>query len=375
MEEQTLEKRVIDWNLVVSKLKKYGKSDNSIAEALPKMKRIIELCNQENAILLAHYYQIPELQYIADVTGDSLKLCVEAQKVKSKYIVFCGVHFMAESAHLMNPERTVLLPDTKASCSIAEGINADMIKHIKKNLPRAAVLAYINTTAETKAEVDSIYTSSSAVKVFENIPNQEVVLLPDPNLAANLIEKTKDRVNKKVYYYKRYEKENKTIVIQDVLNNSEIKLSNYQGKEPLRPTGACYVHEILSQTPGYIDYMKKKHNADLVIGHFEVSPELIKQGYISTENIGSTSDLLKYIEKSKAKRVLMLTECNFGATIKEQFPNVEIITPCIFCDYMKKISLDSVIESLEQKKHAITIPEPTFTNARNAIYRMFELAQ
>lgn len=375
MEDQTLEKRLVDWDVVVNKLKKYGKNEKQIAEALPKMKRIIELCEQEDAILLAHYYQIPELQYIANVTGDSLKLCVEAQKVKSKYIVFCGVHFMAESAHLLNPERTVLLPDTKASCSIAEGINADMIKHIRKSLPNAAVLAYINTTAETKAEVDSIYTSSSAVKVFENIPNAEVVLVPDPNLAANLIAKTKNRVNKKVYYYKRYEKENKSIILQDALNNAEVVLPFYEGKEPLRPTGACYVHEILSQTPDYIDYMKQHYKADLVIGHFEVSPELINQGYIGIENIGSTSDLLKYIEKSKAKRVLMLTECNFGATIKEQFPEVEIITPCIFCDFMKKISLDSVIDALEQKKHEITVPEQTFTNARNSIYRMFELSK
>ncbi|PIN81547.1 quinolinate synthase [Candidatus Woesearchaeota archaeon CG10_big_fil_rev_8_21_14_0_10_30_7] len=365
-----MQARKIDWDEIINKLKILGKPDEEINEAIPKMKKIRKLCKEKNATLLAHYYQIPELQLIAHSTGDSLKLCLDAQEVTTPLIVFCGVHFMAESAFLLNPEKKVLLPDTKAGCSIAEGINPDMIKHIRKRFPKAAIISYVNTTAATKAEVDATYTSANAVKVFENIQTDEVILLPDPNLAANLVNKTS--VNKKVYFYKKYDPITKTIFIHDVQTNTDILLPSYSGQQPKVNTGACYVHELLSEE--YIEHLKEFNKADLIIGHFEVKPELVKKGFINPNNIGSTSDLLRFVKESNAKNILMLTECNFGAAIAERFPDRKIITPCVFCDYMKKISLDNVIISLEKEQHVITVPEPTASKARNAINKMFELS-
>lgn len=366
--------KTIDWEFVEEKLYNYRKDWNAVQKSIPLMRKIVNLCEQEGATLLAHYYQIPELQYIAHSAGDSLKLCLDAQKVETPYILFCGVHFMAESAHLLNPDKKVLLPDLEASCSIAEGITPDMIKHIRRLFPEAAILAYINTTAETKAEVDSIFTSSNAEKILNNIPNKQIILLPDPNLSANLFEKMKDKISgKEVLYYKEYDFNKKILLLRNASRNFEVMLPSFIGQEPKTKTGACYVHEELSQSPQMIEGYRQRYNPDLIVGHFEISPQIIQDGYLSLEKTGSTTDMINMIKKSNAKKVLMLTECNHGAAIMNECPKVEIITPCILCKYMKKISLEKVIHSLETKQNLITIQEPIFSKARKSIEKMFEL--
>lgn len=372
---RTLEQK-IDWDEVEDKLYDFRKDWQHVQIVLPIMKRIVDLCEKEGATLLAHYYQIAELQYIAHSTGDSLKLCIDAQKVNTPYIVFCGVHFMAESAHLLNPEKTVLLPDTAASCSIAEGITPDMIKHIRKHNPDAAILAYVNTTAATKAEVDAIYTSSNAERILNNVPNKKVILLPDPNLAENLFRKMKEKISEKeIFYYKEYDFENKFIYLRNANKETDILLPFFEGEEPKTKTGACYVHEELSRSPQMILSYKQRFNPDLIVGHFEISPDLISEGYLSLDNVGSTTEMIEMIRKSGAKKVLMLTECNHGAAIKSAIPGIEIITPCVLCKYMQKISLDKVVRALETKQPVITVPEPTFSKAKKAITNMFELTK
>ena len=201
-----------------------------------------------------------------------------------------------------------------------------------------------------------------------------MILLPDPNLSENLFQKMKHKISgKEVLYYKKYDFQNKFVYLRNPKLQQDIVLPFFKGQEPKTPTGACYVHEELSASPQMIEAYRQKYNPDLVIGHFEVNPELVRGNYLSLDKIGSTTDMIRMVKDSKAKKALMLTECHQGAAIMNEVKDVEIITPCVLCKYMKKISLDNVIESLEQKKHLITVPEPTFSKAKRSIERMFEL--
>jgi quinolinate synthase len=292
---------------------------------------IEELKKRRNAVILAHNYQIGEVQDAADYTGDSLGLSQEAAKSEAAVIVFCGVHFMAETAAILSPRKIVLLPDPHAGCPMADMITASELREWKARYPGRKVVCYVNTTAEVKAESDVCCTSSNAVKVVNSIPDNEILFVPDKNLAAYVARQT-----------------NKKIIGWD---------------------GYCYVHnQILAD-----DVMAKKRRypgAEVWV-HPECRPEVIDLA----DRILSTGQMVKAARETAAKEILIGTEVGILHRLRKENPNPAFypVKDLAVCSNMKKITLIKVLKSLEEMKFRIEVPQPISEKARGAIEKMIRI--
>ncbi|MCJ7473186.1 MAG: quinolinate synthase NadA [Actinobacteria bacterium] len=294
--------------------------------------RIQKLKEEKDAIILAHNYQRGEVQDIADFVGDSLQLSIEASKVLNSIIVFCGVHFMAETAKILNPDKMVLLPDSDAGCPMADMITADQLRELKEKHPGAAVICYVNSTAEVKALSDICCTSSNAIKVVESIPDgKDIIFIPDKYLGSYVQEKT--------------------------------------GRKMIFWNGYCPTHIRINAKQ--IIELKKKHLDSEVIVHPENTPEVIE----IADRVESTGGMLKYMKDSDNKSFIVGTEVGIIHRLKKENPDKEFIPAFAraICPNMKLINLEKVLWSLEGEETKIEVPEAIAAKAKSAIDRMIAL--
>ena len=298
----------------------------------PLIHKINMLKKEKNAVVLAHNYQTPEIFHgIADIAADSLALAVEAEKTNADIIVLCGVHFMAETAKLMNPEKKILLPDMGAGCSLASSITGKDVKMLKEKYPSVPVVTYVNTSAEVKAESDICCTSANAVKVVESLGVNKVIFLPDQYMAKYVQTKTKVQI--------------------------------------ISWIGTCIVHERFSAQE--IEDIKKQNPEISVLSHPECPPEVIA----ASDFTGSTTGMSNYVKKNQPKKVMLVTECSMSDNVQVDNPNVQFIKPCNLCPHMKTITLPKVLECLENETNEILIPEIISRKARKAVERMVAIGR
>ena len=298
----------------------------------PLIHKINMLKKEKNAVVLAHNYQTPEIFHgIADIAADSLALAVEAEKTDAAIIILCGVHFMAETAKLMNPNKKVLLPDMKAGCSLASSITGEDVKLLKEKYPSVPVVSYVNTSADVKAESDICCTSANAVKVVESLGVNKVLFLPDQYLAKYVSTKTKVQI--------------------------------------LSWVGTCIVHERFSAQE--IEDIKKQNPGIVVLSHPECPPEVIA----ASDFTGSTSSMSKYVKKNQPEKVILVTECSMSDNVQVENPDVQFIKPCNLCPHMKTITLPKVLDCLENETNEILIPEIISRRARKAVERMIAIGR
>lgn len=288
---------------------------------------ILDLKRQRNAVILAHNYQTPEIFHcVADIVGDSLALARKAMTVEADIIVLAGVHFMAETAKLLNPQKTVLIPDLRAGCSLADSITAEDIRLLRQRYPGVPVVTYVNTSAEVKAESDICCTSGNAKAVVESLGVPRVIMLPDEYLAQNIAAQT------------------------------EVQIIAWKGH--------CEVHERF--TPADIRQLREDHPGVTVLAHPECPPEVVAEADFS----GSTAAMSDYVGRQKPPRVVLMTECSMSDNVAVDHPEVEFIRPCNLCPHMKRITLANIRAALEQNRHVVTIAPEIAGRARLAVERM-----
>ena len=293
----------------------------------PYISSINRLKKQKNAVILAHNYQTPEIYHcVADIVGDSLKLARESQKTNADVILMCGVYFMAETAKLMSPNKTVLIPDPLAGCSLSESITGRDVRLLKQKYPGVPVVTYVNTSAEVKAETDICCTSSNAVEIIESLGVDTVIFLPDEYLAKNVAAQTK------------------------------VGIIMWHGK--------CMVHERF--TAKEIREYRKANPGITILAHPECSPEVIAE----VDYAGSTTKMSNYVQEKQPAKVLMVTECSMSDNVSVENPNVEFIRPCNLCPHMKRINLPKILESLMLNIHEVKINKDILEKARLPIERM-----
>jgi len=296
----------------------------------PYVKAINELKRERNAVILAHNYQSPEIFHcVADIGGDSLQLAIEATRVKSDIIVQCGVHFMAETSKLLNPDRTVLIPDSRAGCSLASSISGSDVRLLRKRFPGVPVVAYVNTSAEVKAEVDICCTSSNALQVVESLNASSVIFLPDQYLAKYVASKTNVRI--------------------------------------IAWKGACEVHERFTG-----EELRAYREADpsvQIIAHPECPPDVLAEADFT----GSTAHMIDWVRDRRPKRVVMITECSMADNVQAELPDVEMMRPCNLCPHMKRITLPRILDSLLGLREEVTIDPAIAARARQSVQRMINL--
>ncbi|MFT0861182.1 quinolinate synthase NadA [Ancylobacter sp. G4_0304] len=298
-------------------------------EAIERLKK------ERNAVVLGHNYQAPEIfNTVADIVGDSLALAREAVTVDADVIVMAGVHFMAETAKLLNPSKTVLMPDMKAGCSLAESITAADIRLMRERFPGVPVVTYVNTSAEVKAESDYCCTSGNAVKVVRHVAKEwgtkRILMLPDEFLAQN--------VQKEV---------------------PELELIAWKGH--------CEVHERF--TPQDIRDLRENHPGVVVLAHPECPPEVVAEA----DYAGSTAGMADYVRDEKPARVVLITECSMADNVSVLHPDVEFVRPCNLCPHMRRITLPAIRRSLETMTHAVEIDPAIADRARLAVERMLAI--
>jgi len=298
----------------------------------PLIHKINKLKKEKNAVILAHNYQTPEIYHgIADFAADSLALAIEASKTKADIIVMCGVHFMAETAKLMSPNKKVLLPDMNAGCSLSSSITGEDVRLLKKKYPNVPVVSYVNTSADVKAETDVCCTSANAVKVVESLGVKKVIFLPDDYLAKYVASKT----NVEIVSWK----------------------------------GTCMVHEQF--TAKEINEIKELNPGIVIIAHPECPPDVIA----AADFAGSTSGMSDYVKKNQPKKVMMVTECSMSDNVQVENPNVHFIRPCNLCPHMKKITLPKILDCLEKENNEIIIPDNLAHRARLSVERMTSIGR
>ena len=298
----------------------------------PLIEKINKLKKEKNAVILAHNYQTPEIYHgVADIAADSLALAVEAAKTSADIIVLCGVHFMAETAKLMSPEKKVLIPDMDAGCSLAASLTGEDVRLLKKKYPGVPVVSYVNTSADVKAETDVCCTSANAVKVVESLKTDKVIFLPDQHLANYVAKQTK------------------------------VKIISWKG--------SCIVHEQFSAKE--IEDIRKANPGIKVIGHPECPSDVLD----ACDFAGSTGGMIDYVKKNQPKKVMLVTECSMSDNVQADNPNVEFIKPCNLCPYMKKINLQKILYCLENETNEIFIEEKMAKAARQSVQRMTEIGR
>ena len=288
---------------------------------------ILTLKKQRNAVILAHNYQTPEIFHcVADITGDSQALAREAMKVDADVIVLAGVHFMAETAKLLNPTKTVLIPDLRAGCSLAESITPHDIRRLRLRHPGVPVVTYVNTSAAVKAESDICCTSGNALKVVESLGVDQVIMLPDEYLAQNIAKQTR------------------------------VKIITWAGH--------CEVHERF--TAHDIQQVRRDYPGVVVLAHPECPPDVVAEA----DYAGSTADMSAFVAREQPPRVVLVTECSMADNISVHHPAVEFIKPCNLCPHMKRISLGNIRRALETMTHEVIIDPSIADRARLAVERM-----
>ncbi len=296
----------------------------------PLIDAINELKKTKNAVILAHNYQTPDIYHcVADFVGDSLQLAIEAGKTDADIIVQAGVHFMAETSKLLSPDKTVLIPSLEAGCSLAASITGEDVRRMKQKYPGVPVVTYVNTSADVKAESDICCTSANAVNVVEALNVDRVMLLPDVYLAKNVA------------------------ALTDV--------------EVIAWKGLCEVHERF--TAEEIQRYREATPGLVVLAHPECSPDVVADA----DYAGSTSSMIRYVKENRPARVLMVTECSMSDNVAAETPDVEFIRPCNLCPHMKSVTLQNILESLQELRYEVTIPEEIAGDARQAVQRMVDL--
>ena len=293
----------------------------------PYVESINKLKKEKNVVILAHNYQTPEIYHcVADIVGDSLKLAKEAANTTADTILMCGVYFMAETAKLMSPDKRVLIPDSRAGCSLSESITGKDVRLLKEKYPGVPVVTYVNTSAEVKAETDICCTSSNAVEIIESLKTDRVIFLPDEYLAKNVAEQTK------------------------------VKIISWHG--------TCMVHEKF--TDKEIREYRKDNPGITILAHPECPPEVIAE----VDFTGSTSKMSNYVKEKQPSKVLMVTECSMSDNVSVENPNVEFVRPCNLCPHMKRITLPGILQSLMMDTYEVKIPYDIMRKAKLPIERM-----
>lgn len=296
----------------------------------PYIHAINRLKKERDAVILAHNYQTPEIFHgVADIAGDSLQLAKEATKVDASVIVQCGVHFMAETSKLLNPEKTVLIPDVKAGCSLADSITGADVRLLRQTYPGVPIVTYVNTSADVKAESDICCTSSNALKIVESFGVDRVLCIPDEYLAQNIAKQT------------------------------DVKIIAWKGH--------CEVHERF--TPEELRQYRKDDPNIVIIAHPECPPAVVAEADFS----GSTSGMIDWVKKNKPARVVMVTECSMSDNVAVENPDVEFVRPCNLCPHMKRISLKNILDSLVYMREEVTVDPAIAGRARLAVERMINL--
>jgi quinolinate synthase len=309
------------------------------------------LKRQRNAVILGHNYMEPALFHsIPDYVGDSLELSRIASKTDKDIIVFCGVRFMAETAKILSPSKTVLIPAKKAGCSLADGITAADVRALKTKYPDVPVVTYINTTAEVKAESDICCTSSNAVAVVESLKSASIIFLPDEYLASNVARETGRHI------------------IFPSLNGGSPSTDSLLDKPMIGWKARCEVHEKF--TVEDIENVRKQFPDVLILAHPECSPAVTT----GSDYSGSTTQLIKYIEKTNAPRYLLLTECSMGDNIMAAHPEKNMLRLCsVRCPHMNEITLEDTLEALRQTRYIVEVPEEIRVRAYRAVERMLSI--
>jgi quinolinate synthase len=288
---------------------------------------IIALKKSRNAVILAHNYQTPDIFHcVADIVGDSLALAREAMHVEADVIVLAGVHFMAETAKLLNPSKTVLIPDRGAGCSLADSIMPEDVRLLRQTYPGVPIVTYVNTSAAVKAESDICCTSGNAKAVIESLGVERVIMLPDEYLARNIAAETKVKV--------------------------------------ITWTGHCEVHERFSAEE--VRQLRENHPGVVVLAHPECPPDVLAEADFA----GSTAAMSSYVASKRPPRVVLLTECSMSDNVAIQYPDLEFIRPCNLCPHMKTITLGNIRHALETMQHEVTIDDSVAARARLAVERM-----
>lgn len=296
----------------------------------PYVAAINRLKKERNAVILAHNYQTPEIYHcVADIVGDSLQLAKEATKVDAEIIVQCGVHFMAETSKLLNPDKTVLIPDMKAGCSLAESITGADVRLLRERYPGVPVVTYVNTSAEVKAETDICCTSSNAVQVVESFGVDRVLCIPDEYLALNVAAQTR------------------------------VKILTWKGH--------CEVHERFTAEE-LLAYKEADPEIEIV-AHPECPREVVE----IADFTGSTSGMINYVKDRRPPKVLLVTECSMASNIEAEAPGVQFVKPCNLCPHMKRITLPKILDSLCEMKEEILVDPAIADRARLAVERMVNL--
>ena len=296
----------------------------------PYIKAINELKKVRNAVILAHNYQTPEIYHcVADIVGDSLQLAKEATKTDAAVIVQCGVHFMAETSKILNPDKLVLIPDRRAGCSLAASITGADVRLLRQRYPGVPVVTYVNTSAEVKAESDICCTSSNALEVVESLGSDRVIFLPDQYLA------------------------------KWVASQTAVKIIAW--------TGACEVHERF--TGAEIREYREAHPGIEVIAHPECPPDVIAEADFT----GSTAKMADWVKRKRPARVLLVTECSMAANVAAEAPDIEFVRPCNLCPHMKRITLPRILDSLLYLQDEVTVDPMIAQRARRAVERMVNL--
>jgi quinolinate synthase len=291
---------------------------------------ILELKRRRNAVILAHNYQTPEIFHcVADIVGDSLALARKAIEVDADVIVLAGVHFMAETAKLLNPGKTVLIPDMRAGCSLADSITPDDIALLRQAHPGVPVITYVNTSAAVKAASDICCTSGNAKQIVESLRVPRVLMIPDEYLARNVARET----------------------------NVEV----------IAWHGHCEVHELF--TAADVRQLRENHPGITVLAHPECPPDVVAEADFA----GSTAVMSDYVAQRRPARVVLLTECSMSDNVAVNYPDIEFIRPCNLCPHMKRISLSNIRTALEENRHEITIDPAIAVAARRAVERMLAI--
>lgn len=299
-------------------------------DASKLIEQVLKLKKQKNAVILVHNYQIPDMYKIADFIGDSLELSKQAAKTSADIIVFCGVNFMAETAKILSPDKTVLLPTLKAGCSLADMATVKQLKELKEKHPNAAVVSYVNTSAEIKAMSDVCCTSMNAVKIVNSLPNEEIIFLPDKNLGKYVASKT-----------------NKKIILWE---------------------GHCAIHHELNAK--MLNELKKQNPNAKIIAHPECQEDILS----ISDHICGTGGMAKFANSNDAKDFIVVTECGMTEKLREDAPGKNFKSFCNICPYMKATTLPMVIGSLTNNQNEITLPGDIIAKARKALDRMLEFA-
>jgi quinolinate synthase len=291
------------------------------------IKAILELKRRRNAVILAHNYMTPEIFHcVSDIVGDSLALAREAMTAEADVIVLAGVHFMAETAKLLNPGKTVLIPDSRAGCSLAESITAADVRLMRQRHPGVPVVTYVNSSAAVKAESDICCTSGNALKIVESLGADRVIMLPDEYLAKNVAARTRVKI--------------------------------------IAWAGHCEVHERF--TAAEVRALRADYPGVVILAHPECPPEVVAEA----DYAGSTADMSGFVERNKPARVVLLTECSMADNISVHHPDVSFVRPCNLCPHMKRITLPKIRRALETMRHEVTIDSALADRARRSVERM-----